>query len=136
MPWTETKAMDERLRFVLAASEADAVMSHVCAAFGVSRQTGYLWLKRYQSDGVAGLFERSRAPLQHGRAHPWEVKTAALALKERYPYWGPKKLEVKLSELMGSSPAASTLGDWYRAEGLTRSRQRRRSCPPYERPFA
>ena len=31
MPWSETCAMDERMRFVVAASEDDAVMSELCA---------------------------------------------------------------------------------------------------------
>lgn len=136
MPWRETKAMDERLRFVVAASQEGAVMSQVCAWFGVSRQTGYMWLNRYRAEGVAGLAQRSRAPLRHGRALEAPVRAAALALKERYPHWGPKKLKVKLADELGWSPAASTLGDWYRAEGLTASRKRRRSCPPCERPFA
>jgi putative transposase len=136
MPWMETRAMDERVQFVLAASEAGAVMSQVCASFGVSRQTGYVWLKRYEAEGVAGLADRSRAPLAHGRMHGWEVRQAAMALKDRYPHWGPKKLRVKLAELQGWSPAASTLGEWYRSEGLTNARRRRRSCEPYNRPFA
>jgi transposase-like protein len=66
MPWSETCAMDERMRFVVVASEDDAVMSEICAEFGISQQTSYKWLARYQV-GVEGLKERSRAPLAHGR---------------------------------------------------------------------
>src|SRR5271169_380956 len=68
MPWSETCAMDERMRFVVAASEDDAVMSELCAEFGISRQTGYKVLARYRDEGVEGLKDRSRAPLSHGRA--------------------------------------------------------------------
>jgi hypothetical protein len=51
---------------------------------------------------------------------------------------GPKKLRVKLAERHPELlvPAASTIGDWLRREGLVaRSRQRRR-CPAYTQLFA
>jgi transposase InsO family protein len=132
MPWKETCAMDERMRFVIAASEEGAVMSEVCARFGISRTAGYKWLVRYASEGADGLKERSRAPVEHGRARPDEIVSAVLALRERFPHWGPKKLRVKLGECMPSValPAASTIGEWLRQEGLTEPRKRRRHCTP------
>ena len=36
MPWKESRAMDQRMRFVIAATEEGAVMSRVCEAFGVT----------------------------------------------------------------------------------------------------
>jgi len=132
MPWRETCAMDERMRFVVAAGEEGAVMSEVCARFGISRQTGYKWLSRYVEEGIDGLKERSRAPIEHGRSRPEEIVSAVLALRERYPHWGPKKLRVKLAEVKPEAvlPAASTIGDWLHKEGLTEPRKRRRHCTP------
>ena len=40
MPWSETCAMDERMRFIVAASEDEAVMSQISTEFGISRQNG------------------------------------------------------------------------------------------------
>jgi putative transposase len=91
MPWSETCVMDERMRFVIAASEDEAVMSEVCAEFGISRQVGYKWLARYAAEGVEGLKDRSRAPLLHGRARDEAVVEAVLALRERHPSWGPQE---------------------------------------------
>jgi putative transposase len=138
MPWKETCAMDERMRFVLAASEDEAVMSVICAEFGISRQTGYKWLGRYRSEGLDGLKERRRAPIRHGRAREAELVAAALALRERQPTWGPKKLRRKLAERWPdiAAPARSTIGDWLRKEGLTQSRRPRRRCPPFASPLA
>jgi transposase InsO family protein len=129
--------MDERMRFVVAASEDEAVMSEICAEFGVSRQTGYKWLARYRLEGVDGLKERSRAPLSHGRSRAEAVVSAALALRERYPTWGPKKLRKKLAERLPGvePPARSTIGDWLRKEGMTQARRLRRRCPPSASPF-
>jgi len=137
MPWSETCAMDERMRFIVAASEDDAVMSAVCAEFGISRETGYKWLARYREEGVEGLKERSRAPARHGRARDGALVEAALALRERHPTWGPKKLRRKLVEGFPGTPApaASTIGDWLSKEGLTQPRRARRRCPPYSSPF-
>ncbi len=90
MPWSETCAMDETMRFVIAASDDEAVMSEICAEFGISRQTGYKWLERYRCEGAGGLQERSRAPIRHGRARDEELVEAALALRERHPTWGPR----------------------------------------------
>jgi putative transposase len=137
MPWRETCVMDERVRFVAAASEEEAVMSELCAEFGISRQTGYKWLQRYRAEGLEGLKDRGRAPNRHGRAREEELVAAALGLRERHPTWGPKKLRRKLSERWPdlSAPAARTIGDWLRKEGLTQSRRPRRRCPPFASPF-
>jgi transposase len=35
--------------------------------YGVSRQTIYKWLERYEQFGAAGLVDRSRRPLHTGR---------------------------------------------------------------------
>jgi transposase InsO family protein len=60
-----------------------------------------------------------------------------VALRERRPTWGPKKLRRKLAERWPdlAPPASSTIGDWLRKEGLTRSRRPRRRCPPFVSPF-
>ena len=137
MPWRETCAMDERMRFVVAASEDEAVMTEVCAEFGISRQTGYKWLARYRAEGAEGLQDRSRAPIRHGLARDEELVAAALALRERHPTWGPKKLRKKLADGLPevAPPARSTIGDWLRKEGLTQSRRPRKRCPRFSSPF-
>ena len=63
MGWTETCAVDERMRFMLAVQEHEESFAAVCRRFGVSRRVGYKWLARYEAEGAAGLFDRSRAPL-------------------------------------------------------------------------
>ena len=138
MPWKETCAMEERMRFVLEASAEDCVMSELCARFGVSRTTGYTWLDRYRAEGIDGLKDRARAPLQHGRSRPRELVQQVLALRERYPTWGSKKLRKKLGASFEAEdlPARSTIDEWLRKEGLTHARRRRRRTPPYEQPFA
>jgi transposase len=68
MPWMETCAMDERIRFILEATVPGVVMTEVCGRFGISRKTGYKWLERYREEGLRGLFDRSRAPSRRPQA--------------------------------------------------------------------
>ena len=58
MPWKETCPMDERLQFVSACVAGEETMACLCRQFGISRKTGYKWLRRYESDGAAGLADR------------------------------------------------------------------------------
>ncbi|NPV10012.1 MAG: helix-turn-helix domain-containing protein, partial [Anaerolineae bacterium] len=46
MPWKESSAMEERIRFVVLVHQEDRPFSALCEEFGVSRQTGYKWLRR------------------------------------------------------------------------------------------
>src|SRR6266851_5857596 len=137
MPWKETCQMDERTQFIARVLAGEDAMTTLCREYGISRKTGYKWLGRYRCDGAAGLRERSHAPLRHGQAHDVAVVQAVVNLRERWG-WGPKKLRVKLGALHPEFPvpAASTIGDWLRHEGLVGRSRRRRHCPAYAQPFA
>jgi len=113
-------------------------MSSLCRDHGISRETGYKWLRRFEALGAAGLSDRSRRPHRSGLARAEEVVSAALALKRAYPLYGPKKLRAKLEGLHPdwAVPAASTIGEWLKQQGLVEPRRLRRRCPPYTEPFA
>jgi putative transposase len=138
MPWDETCTMEQRLRFIADVLAGDETFTEVCERYEIARKTGYKWFGRHGLEGVDGLKERSRAPHVHGRARPVAMREAVLELKERWPLWGPRKLQAKLAERHPDweVPAASTIGDWLQREGLTRGRRRRRRCPPYTQPLA
>ena len=137
MPWRETCRMDEKLDFVLAWHRGEAPMTALCAAYGISRKTGYKWLGRYREAGPGGLAERSRAPRRHGRSMAPGVAAAIVELRRAHPFWGPRKLRaVLMREHPGTVwPAASTMGELLRAEGLVPRRRLRRRLPSPARPF-
>jgi putative transposase len=62
MAWGHVEVSEQRMRFVVAANEGGRTISAVCAAFGISRPTGYEWLKRFQAGGVSAVREQSRRP--------------------------------------------------------------------------
>jgi len=55
MPWRETGPVEERLKFIAAYLESDDPFAQLCDEFGISRQNGYKWVKRYEQGGPAAL---------------------------------------------------------------------------------
>ena len=128
MAWRESTVSEERVRFVLECVEGDEGMSALCAEYGISRKTGYKWLARYRTEGAAGLSDRSRAPLVHGRATSLDLVERIVAEKEAHPQWGPKKVLARLQrrEPEAGWPAASTIGEILKRHGLVKGRKRAR----------
>ncbi len=123
--------MDEKLGFVMDCLRGELPMTALCEDYGLSRKTGYKWLGRYREQGPEGLVEHSRAPHRHGRSMAPETAGAIVALRCERPHWGPRKLRAVLmcSHPDMVWPAASTMGDLLRAEGLARARRRRGAAP-------
>lgn len=138
MPWRETCAMDQRMRFILACLEGHESVSALCRQYGISRKTGNKWLFRYRSEGAPGLLDRSRAPHSNGRAVDVKVVQAVLSVRHRYPSWGPRKVKAWLADRHPEQmwPAASTIGELFDRAGLTRPRKRRRRVPAQSAPLA
>jgi putative transposase len=132
MPWRESCAMDEKLRFIIDHGTHELTMTELCARYAISRKTGYKWLDRYERDGVTGLQERCRAPGTHGRATPTHLVEAIIGLRRERPTWGPRKLVAKLQarEPDVSWPTPSTAGDILKRAGLVTGRRSRGSAPP------
>jgi transposase-like protein len=82
MAWKTSSALEEKVRFVMEYERDEATMRELCARFGVSRETGYVWLRRYQRSGVAGLLEQNRAPHRHPNQTREEVERAVLELDQ------------------------------------------------------
>jgi len=113
-------------------------MTELCARHGISRQTGYETLMRYQQLGWEGLEPRSRAPMRHPNQTAAELEQRIVELRRGHMRWGPRKLKTYLErrEPQRSWPAASTMGELLRREGLAIARKKRRRVEPYSVPFA
>jgi transposase InsO family protein len=134
----ETCAVEERMRLMIAAKAGEESFAALCRRFGVSRRVGYKWLARYEELGVAGLIDRSRAPLDHSHAVPATIVERCLSVRRLHPTWGPVKVRAYLERGAPTTnwPAASTIGALFDREGLTVKRQLRRRSPPASAPFA
>jgi putative transposase len=138
MGWTETCAVEERMRFVLAVQEHEESFAAVCRQFGVSRRVGYKWLARFEEEGAAGLFDRPRVPLHQPQRIADSIAERCLEVRRAHPTWGPLKVRAFLARKSGQTewPAASTIGELFDREGLTVKRKLRRRSPPSSAPFA
>jgi transposase InsO family protein len=87
---------EQRVQFVVAASRRSQSFGSLCQEFGISRPTGYLWLRRYQREGVRGIAERSRRPLASPRRTDTVLEQRVAEVRRRYPDWGARKLRVVL----------------------------------------
>jgi hypothetical protein len=96
-------------------------MSALCAAYGISRKSGYKWLGRYREFGPEGLHDLPRAPLNHGRATALDLVERIVAAKETHPLWGPKKIVARLKRTAPELiwPSASTVGRSSLGTGLS-----------------
>jgi transposase InsO family protein len=122
MPFKETRVMDERIRFVLRALDRDCSFSFLCKEFGISRPTGYLWLRRYREVGsVLSLREHSRRPHHSPRKSPEELEDRVVILRLAYG-WGARKLrELLVSE--GFTVSESTINRILKSFGLCHERE-------------
>lgn len=96
MSWRESSVLEERLRFVVLASRREWPVTELCREFGISRQTGYVWLKRYQAGGAREVVDRSRRPLHSPTRTSSEVEQKVVELRQEWPDWGAPKLRVVL----------------------------------------
>jgi hypothetical protein len=137
MPWKESGGVEEKMRFVLDHEKGLWTMTELCQCHGISRESGYETVRRFRKAGVAGLMERSRAPVHHPNQTAPEIVEQVLALRREHPTGGPKKLRSRLERKCAqrSWPALSTIGDWLKTEGLVAPRRKRRKTPPYTQPF-
>lgn len=130
--------MEEKLRFVYEYERDEETMGELCARFGVSRETGYVWLRRYQRNGVLGLLELNRAPQSHPNQTGEEVEQAVLELRQAHMRWGPRKLKRILERDQPGRrwPASSTIGEIVKRAGLVVARKKRHRTEPYSEPLA
>lgn len=130
--------MEEKLRFVFEYEQGQQSMTELCASYEISRETGYVWLRRYRAMGLGGLVERSRAALRHQNQTAAEIEEMVLELREAHMSWGPRKLKrvLERDEPGRRWPAASTIGELLKREGLIISRRKRRRTAPYTEPLA
>ena len=138
MPWKASSVVDERARFVLEYERGLHTMTDLCEVFGIARETGYYWLRRYQQGGLEALRDQNRAPERHPNQTPERIEQGVLKLRRAHMNWGPRKLKRVLEREAPESswPAASTIGALLAREGLVVPRKKRRRAPPYSEPFA
>src|SRR5262245_2132708 len=125
MPWDETTRMSQRARFAVEFSSCLYTMSELCRRYGISRKTGYKWAQRFAESETPDWTDRSRRPRSCPHCTTSSVESELLELRGQHPSWGPRKLRAWLESRRPEIewPAASTVGDILKRNGLVRARR-------------
>jgi transposase InsO family protein len=128
MPFKETCALEERIAMLRDYETGAFSVTEVAARYGVTRQSFYDWKRRRDSGEVRWFEERSHAPLHCPHATPSAQADAIIAMRRRFPHFGPKKIRARLLMDQPDLPWASVsaMGDILKRAGLVEPVRRQR----------
>jgi transposase InsO family protein len=87
---------DLRLEVLREASQSGETVTAVCRRFGISRETYYVYLRRFRAEGIEGLEPRSTVPLRQPQRMPADVEAVICALRKEHPKWGARRIRAEL----------------------------------------
>jgi putative transposase len=128
MSWKEVKVLDQRQEFILKFLKKEYSFANLCDQYGISRKTGYKWVKRFVDDGPNALLNQSKAPHKQFRVTSEETVDLILSIKFQWSNWGPKKVHAYLQRYYPtvSCPCVTTVENILKKHGLVKSRKLRR----------
>jgi transposase InsO family protein len=97
--------VEHRYRAVLEVLAGQPV-TEVAARHGASRQSLYVWKRRYEADGLLGLQERSRRPRTSPTRLAADVEAQVCELRRQHPRWGARRICFELGR-RGVAPTPS-----------------------------
>lgn len=138
MPWQERSPVNLRMHFVTEWQMGYWTMTELCADYQISRKTGYKWVERYDAIGPRGLQDQSRRPHHSPRATDPALVETLVALRQRHPRWGARKLLVLAArgDRHAAWPSRSTVCDVLRTRGLVAPPRRRAPAAHTPSPLA
>ena len=89
------KSASRRLAIIRHAQEVSGNIALTCRYYGITRQSYYVWLRRYEQLGPSGLQDRSCRPHLSPRATSAEVVGKIVYLRQNY-HFGPQKIAMYL----------------------------------------
>lgn len=84
--------MEQKTEFICEWLSGNYTITELCRSFEISRPTAYRLIRRYETMGIEGLVERSKAPKNHPNKTKANIEDSIIALKGNYPRWGAKKI--------------------------------------------
>jgi transposase InsO family protein len=108
MPWNELPMSELRLAFVKLVDVLHYSVAHACREFGVSRKTGYKWLRRARQQPGLPLADQSRRPRSSPGRTAAELEQQILEVRDRYG-WGGRKIHAFLASRGLTLPSRQTV---------------------------
>jgi putative transposase len=102
-------------------------VARACRQTGISRKTGFKFLRRFRQAGRSGLDDLSRRPRRSPRETSPRWRKAILKLRGQYPHWGSKKIHHYLRRLhpYQRPPRPRTIQRWLGLLGQSIKRKRK-----------
>jgi transposase InsO family protein len=108
MPWCEVSVMDQRREFVRLAMQEGVNRRELCRRFAISPDVGYKWLARWRA-GDRELADRSRRPHVTPKRSEAATEARVLAVRDKHPAWGARKIAHCLKRDGLTVPVPSTV---------------------------
>ncbi|MGR9073151.1 MAG: IS481 family transposase, partial [Gammaproteobacteria bacterium] len=131
--------MQQKILFIADYLRQVSSFTELCADYGISRKTGYKWVRRFKEEGLDGLQDRETRPVHSPTRTPYAIRQAIIELRQKFQTDpGAKKLRVLLAARYPhiDIPSKSTIYNILNQAGLVKSRRRKRRVPRYPQPFA
>jgi len=116
MPWMERRVRMLREEFIVRSEKEDRNISALCREFGISRKTGYKWIKRYQESG--SLEDQNRKPKTSRSKTDEKVERLIYDFRQERPGWGARKIQAFLSHKGYEMPCIRTVNNILKRNGL------------------
>ena len=108
MPWRAAGVPMLREQFVHLVRSQRVSVSEACRRFGVSRDTGHRWLRRFDADPDAPLADASRRPRSSPDRTPEHIERLIAEAREQYR-WGARKIHALLARRGVRVPSVRTV---------------------------
>lgn len=130
MPWDVLQVSEIRRAFVHRVQTLGHSVSESCRQFGVSRKTGYKWLKRSAESPQVQLCDRSRRPHLSPRITAPSVEDAVLEVRQQYG-WGARKIHAFLRGKLPELPSVRTIHAILRRRGAVLAKPQDAARPQF-----
>ena len=108
MPWNEVPMSELRVAFVRLVDSLHFSVAHACREFGISRKTGYKWLRRARQQPQQPLTDLSRRPHTSPGRTADDLEKQILEVRDRYG-WGGRKIRAFLRQHGVATPSRQTV---------------------------
>lgn len=108
MPWKD-KTVEEIRKEFAEATKSCKNFSTLCREFGITRATGYKWVKRYEKEEP--LSDRSRRPNILANKTSEVTELQIIEVRTDHPGWGAKKIKAFLENKGFEIPCVKTVNN-------------------------
>jgi putative transposase len=133
MPWMKVMPMDAKILFIgdCIRLRADWGFSELCRRHGISRKTGYKWVRRYQELKEEGLKDQSSRPHRSPSKVPYTIEKEIITARGKHKSWGARKIQIilKSKHPEWEVPSAQTIHKILKGADLVASRRMRQRVP-------